>query len=173
VVWHEEVVGNGKPGPARARAIGQLRKGDVLVVAKLDRLSRSLVDFAGLMEQARDDGWRLVALDLGLDLTTPGGEVLANVLAAFAQYERRLIGERTKAALAQAQARGVRLGAKPVVPEEIRSWIAEQRRQGLSFGRIAADLTEAGIPTASGGQVWSKSSVAGIVKSVRYRGVRS
>jgi DNA invertase Pin-like site-specific DNA recombinase len=173
VEWFEEVTGNGRPGPARHRAIGQLGKTDVLVVAKLDRLSRSLADFVVLMEEARDAGWKLVALDLGLDLTTPGGEVLANVLAAFAQYERRLIGERTKAALAQAQARGVRLGAKPTVPDEIRSWIAEQREAGLSYGQIAGLLTEAKVPTASGADVWSKSSVLSVVKSVRYRGVRS
>ena len=60
-----------------------------VIVAKLDRLSRSLLDFAGLMERARRQGWALVALDLGVDTSTPAGEMMANVLATFAQFERR------------------------------------------------------------------------------------
>jgi DNA invertase Pin-like site-specific DNA recombinase len=83
---------------------------DALVVAKLDRLSRSVGDFAGLMDLARRQGWALIALDLGVDTTTPAGEMMANVMASFAQFERRVIAQRTKDALAQAKARGVRLG---------------------------------------------------------------
>jgi DNA invertase Pin-like site-specific DNA recombinase len=48
-------------------------------------LSRSLLDFAGLMESARREGWALVILDLGVDTTTPLGEMVANVMATFAQ----------------------------------------------------------------------------------------
>jgi DNA invertase Pin-like site-specific DNA recombinase len=57
---------------------------DVLVVSKLDRLSRSLIDFAQTMATAQREGWALVALDLGVDTATPGGEMMANVLASFA-----------------------------------------------------------------------------------------
>jgi len=70
-----------------------------LIVSKLDRLSRSLLDFAGLMTRARDGGWNLVALDLGIDLSTPAGEFMASVMASAAQWERRLIGQRTRDAL--------------------------------------------------------------------------
>lgn len=92
---------------------------DALCVAKLDRLSRSLLDFAGLMERSRKRGWSLVALDLGVDTSTPSGEMMASVLATFAQFERRLIGERTRAALAEKRARAghrtnvARTGAQP------------------------------------------------------------
>jgi DNA invertase Pin-like site-specific DNA recombinase len=55
-------------------------------VAKLDRLSRSLIDFAGLLEQARREYWNLVALDVGVDLPTPSGEFLASVMASAAQW---------------------------------------------------------------------------------------
>src|SRR5665811_1911797 len=55
---------------------------EVLVVAKLDRLSRSLLDFASLMARAQNKGWNLVALDLGIDLSTPAGEFLASVMAS-------------------------------------------------------------------------------------------
>jgi DNA invertase Pin-like site-specific DNA recombinase len=79
-----------------------LREGDAkaLVASKLDRLSRSMIDFTGLMATAQKQGWALVALDCAVDTTTPAGEAMANVLATFAQFERRLISQRTKDALA-------------------------------------------------------------------------
>jgi DNA invertase Pin-like site-specific DNA recombinase len=67
--------------------------------AKLDRLSRSMIDFARLLEQARHERWNLVALDLGVDVSTPS-EFLASVMGSAAQWERRMIGQRTKEALA-------------------------------------------------------------------------
>jgi len=93
---------------------------EALVVAKLDRLSRSLLDFSALMEQSRRRGWALVALDLGVDTTTPSGEMMANVLAVFAQFERRLIGQRTREALAIKRQQGVRLGRRCCRPRRSR-----------------------------------------------------
>jgi DNA invertase Pin-like site-specific DNA recombinase len=81
-----------------------------LVVAKLDRLSRSMIDFTGVMAKAQKQGWALVALDCAVDTTTPAGEAMAHVLATFAQFERRLIGQRTREALAVKRKQGVRLG---------------------------------------------------------------
>lgn len=75
-----------------------MRRGDVLVVAKLDRLSRSLADFAALVERATSGGWAIVALDVGVDTSTAAGEMMVNVMATFARYERRLISERTRVA---------------------------------------------------------------------------
>src|SRR5436853_5327246 len=85
-----------------ALAVEAVERGEAaaLVVAKLDRLSRSLIDFAALMERSRTRQWALVALDLGVDTTTPSGELMASVLASFAQFERRIIGQRTRDALA-------------------------------------------------------------------------
>lgn len=69
------------PRPLRVES----HRAATLVVAKLDRLSRSLVDFAGLMDRARAKRWNLVALDLGVDLSTPAGEFLASVAVSAAQ----------------------------------------------------------------------------------------
>src|SRR5689334_21285780 len=71
--------------PGIQLALERLKDGqaDALVVAKMDRLSRSMLDFAGLIERSRRQGWAVVALDLGLDTTTPNGELMANVLASF------------------------------------------------------------------------------------------
>src|SRR5215210_7973308 len=87
---------SGRPGLEAALAAVDGGEADALAVAKLDRLSRSLLDFAGLLERARRRGWTLVALDLGVDTSTPQGELVANVIASVAQWERRIIGQRTK-----------------------------------------------------------------------------
>ena len=100
------------------RVEGRGRVAQASVVAKLDRLSRSLLDFAALMERSRRNGWQLVALDLGVDTATPSGEMMANVLATFAQFERRLIGQRTRDALAAKKAAGARLGRPVTLSEE-------------------------------------------------------
>ena len=99
-----------RPGLADALDAVETGAAGGIIVAKLDRLSRSLVDFAGLMARAQAGGWNLVALDLGIDLATPAGEFMANVLASAAQWERRIIGQRTRDALAVKAAQGVRLG---------------------------------------------------------------
>src|SRR5207248_6984277 len=90
------------PLPPRPRAATQGQP----LARSANRLSRSLLDFSGLVEQSRREGWQLVALDLGVDTSTPSGEMLANVLAVFAQFERRLIGQRTREALAIKRAQG-------------------------------------------------------------------
>src|SRR6266545_521052 len=98
--------------PGIQLALERLERGDAraLVVSKLDGLSRSLLDFTGLMARAQKEGWALVALDCGVDTTSPAGEAMANVLATFAQFERRLIAERTRDALAAKRAEAERRG---------------------------------------------------------------
>src|SRR5450631_4374016 len=108
-------------------ALETLRRGDAgaLVCAKLDRLSRSMLDFTAVMATATREKWALVALDCAVDTTTPAGEAMANVLATFAQFERRLIGQRTREALAAKRASGVRLGRPVSLPVAVRERIAE------------------------------------------------
>jgi len=83
--------------------------------------------FASLMEQARKRGWSLAALDLGVDTSTPSGEMIASVLATFAQFEPRLIGQRTRDARAVKRAQGVRLGRPREMDEETVERIEERR----------------------------------------------
>ena len=82
----------------------ELRRGDTLVVAKLDRLTRSLADFALITEDLGRRGVKLVVVDMGIDTTTPNGEMMAGMLAVFARFERRMIQERTRAAWAAKRA---------------------------------------------------------------------
>ena len=132
------------------------------MVAKLDRLARSMIDFTGLMAKAQRQGWALVALDC-VDTSTASGEAMANMLATFAQFERRLIGQRTREALAVKKASGVRLGRPPTVPEKIVRRIQRQRDRGESLRVIADSLNRDGVPTAQGGAQWYGATVRGIL----------
>lgn len=153
--------------PALADALQAVESGEAsaLLVAKLDRLSRSLLDFAALMARAQAQGWNLVALDLGIDLSTPAGEFMASVMASAAQWERRIIGQRTRDALATRRAAGVRLGRPPAVADETVSIVVAQRAAGMSFQRIADQLTDSGVPTSQGGARWYASTVRAVLRA--------
>lgn len=159
--------------PALLAALEALRNGDAdaLVVSKLDRLSRSLMDFASLMETARSEGWAVIALDLGVDMSTPSGEMLANVLASFAQYERRLISQRTKDALAELRSQGVVLGRPRVLSDDLVATCAAWRAVGCTYGSIAQRLNDDDVPTAHGGEKWHASTVRAVLKSYEARQV--
>jgi len=117
-----------------------------IVVAKLDRLSRSLSDFAGLMARAQARRWNLVALDLGIDLATAAGEFMANVMASAAQWERRIIGQRTRDALAVKRAQGVRLGRPQMVPADLLARIRTAHEAGTGWSALARQLNAEGVP---------------------------
>ena len=148
-----------RPGIATAIERIENREADALMVAKLDRLSRSLLDFALLMEQARKKGWSIIALDLGVDTSTPSGELLASVLATFSQFERRLIGQRTREALAVKKAQGVRLGRPRSAHQAVVDRIVRERKEGRTLRAICESLTRDGIPTVRGGATWDPSVV--------------
>lgn len=153
--------------PAIADALDQLRSGkaSTLVVSKLDRLSRSLLDFATLMERARREKWQIVVLDLAIDTTQPSGQLMANVMAAFAEYERQLIAARTSAALQQKKLQGVRLGRPRTLDPEITSAVVACREAGETLQAIADDLNLRGVATARGGAKWYASTVSQVLKS--------
>lgn len=147
--------------PALNDALGMLARGEasVLMVAKLDRLTRSVHDATGLLLEAEKGKWGLVALDAPVDTTTPQGAAMAQVLAVFAELERRLIGERTKAALAIKKAQGVKLGRPRLLPADVVERIRSAKDAGASWSAIARDLNAEGIPTAQGGRVWYPATV--------------
>jgi DNA invertase Pin-like site-specific DNA recombinase len=152
--------------PAIAEALELLRTGkaSTLVVSKLDRLSRSLLDFANLMQTAKKQGWELVVLDMAVDTTTPSGQLMASVMASFAEYERALIGARTSAALQQLKSSGVRLGRPVSLTPAVRQRIVSERAMGKTLAAIAAGLTHDGVPTARGGK-WYPSTVKAVLAS--------
>ena len=153
--------------PARSEALSARDRGEAagLVVAKLDRLSRSVGDAADLLDRAGRAGWALVACDLGVDTSTPAGEAMANVMATFAQLERRLIGQRTKDALAVKRAEGVRLGRPPTLPAEVVERIVAAHDGGEGWSAIGRALDTDGVPTAQGGARWYPATVRAVYRA--------
>lgn len=157
--------------PGLGRALKMLDEGtaDALVALKVDRVSRSTLDFAKLVERADDRGWQLSTMDVGLDPSTPTGEAMRGMLAIFARLEARFISERTKEGLAIKQEQGVAVGvrlhdhADPEVIDTIRTL----RTQGLSWPRIATQLNEAGTPTFQGGGTWYPMTCKRLAESER------
>jgi DNA invertase Pin-like site-specific DNA recombinase len=148
-----------RPGVQEALRTLKAGEASALVVAKLDRLSRSMIDFTALMGKAQKEGWALVALDCAVDTTTPAGEAMAHMLATFAQFERRMISQRTKDALAVKKAQCVRIGRPPVMPRAVVQRMRRDRAKGLSYRAIADRLNADGVPTAQGGLRWYPGTV--------------
>lgn len=114
-IYEEHVSGVKTRRPQLAECLRAMHEGDVLVVWRLDRLGRSVPELIKIMDElkARDIGFR--SISEAIDTTTAAGKMVFHVLAAFAEFERNLISERTKAGLKAARARGHRGGRKPKV----------------------------------------------------------
>ena len=106
-----------RPGWQAARM--DLREGDTLVVWKLDRMSRSMADAVHIFDEFRKEGIELVIITDQFDTRTAMGRFCLNMLANFAELERGMISERTKAGIAIAQERGHVAGPLPRITEEI------------------------------------------------------
>lgn len=167
-ILRDEGLSGSQVNPGLRNALEQLSAGlaDGLVVTKLDRLARSVVHAADIMERARTQRWSLIMLDVQVDTTTASGEAMANMLATFAQFERRLIGERTKAALAAKKAQGVTLGRPRLVKTVVMRRIVAMRDEGKSYAAIASILESAGELSPAGRPTWQASTVRRICKSI-------
>lgn len=100
-----------------------------------------------------------MALDLGVDTSTPAGAFVASVLSAASEWERKIIGARTKEALAAKRAAGVRLGRKSQLDREVLARIVREREAGAGLQVIADGLNQDGVPTTRGGACWHPSTV--------------
>lgn len=148
-----------RPGIKRALSTVATGGADLLLAAKLDRLSRSVKDFAELLDQSRHYGWKLVILDCNVDTSTPAGEMLAGVMAQFAQFERRMIGVRTREALAVKKSQGIVGGRRANLPATVIDQAQQYRAQGMSYAKIADLFNAQGIPTAQGGKAWHPATI--------------
>lgn len=124
--------------PAFKRMLGQIRKGETLVVAKLDRLGRDAIDVLQTVRQLAERGIKVIVLQLGTtDLTAPAGKLLLSMLAAVAEMERDLLVERTHAGLARARSEGRTLGRPPKTTPEQRAEIRHRLGEGESVSALA------------------------------------
>jgi DNA invertase Pin-like site-specific DNA recombinase len=144
----EQDIGSGKttvgrPGLARALDDCRRRRVDGLIVARLDRMSRSVGDAASILEESARRQFAIIALDFGLDTSTAAGELVANVLMSVARWERRVIAERISAAMRVKTAEGWRppqhRHKRPMTARHRRR-IADLHASGQSIRAIARNL---------------------------------
>jgi DNA invertase Pin-like site-specific DNA recombinase len=150
-----------RPGLKRTLAAIAAGRADAIMVAKLDRLSRSIIDFGLLLEWFGEQRKTLIALDLGIDTSTATGELVAGVMMTVAQWERRTIGERTKTALATLRAQGKPISQPAIIDQpDLLARIRDMReRQGMTLRAICEVFEREGVPTLRGGQRWRPSSL--------------
>ncbi len=168
--------------PGLARALGMLDRGeaDGLLIAKIDRLSRSVADWNRLIDAyfGERPGKQLWSVADAIDTRTSAGRLVLNVLMSVAQWERETIAERTRDAMAHKRSKGERVGQVPygkrldadgvtlldddeeqLLLARIRLWSGE----GLSCRGIAAKLNVLGVPAKNGGR-WSKTTIGRIIR---------
>ena len=118
MIFKEKISGKNRDRPELQVLISKLRKGDIVIVWKLDRLGRSIRDLIDLVSSFRDLGVEFVSLKDSIDTSTATGRFTFNVFASLAEFEREIIRERTMAGLTAAKARGRTGGRKPGLSKE-------------------------------------------------------
>ena len=126
--------------PQFAAMLGKLDEGDTLVVSKLDRLGRDVIDVLSILEQLAAIDVRVKVLALGdVDLNSAAGRLTVGVLAVVARMERDMLIERTQAGLANARAQGKTLGRRPKTDDAQRQTIRGRLSEGVSVSEVARD----------------------------------
>ena len=154
-VFSEAVSGSVRTRPELDRMLDQLRKGDVVVVTRYDRLARSLRDLLDIVARIGAAGAGFRSLAEAIDTTTPAGRLVLHVFASLAEFERELITDRTGEGLASARAQG-RVGGRPseLRPEQ-RAEVQRMRGEGRAVAEIAtlfrvSPATVRRVPAAEG-----------------------
>ena len=117
-IFTDEITGAVLKRPALARCLKSLRRGDTLIVWKLDRLGRSVRDLIHLLDGFREQGIKFQSITEAIDTETATGRAMWQMIGIMAELERSLIAERTRAGVKAARKRGVKFGRKPKVTKE-------------------------------------------------------
>lgn len=143
LIYTDKISGAKSSRPGLDACLENLESGDTLIVWRLDRLGRSMSHLVNLIESLleKNIGFKSIQ-DGAIDTTTASGELMFNIFSALAQFERRLIQERTNAGLAAARARG-RLGGRPkksVSDPKVRMAQEMNKNKSLSINEICSSL---------------------------------
>jgi DNA invertase Pin-like site-specific DNA recombinase len=139
-IYREQASGGRWDRPELQRLLDQLRKGDVLVVWKLDRLSRSLRDVLTIMERLSEARVGFRSLTEAIDTTTPAGRMMMKMVGAFAEFERAMLRERTRAGLEAARRDGRIGGRRPKLTTQQQAEIISTISRGDKTAADAARL---------------------------------
>lgn len=139
-VYTETVSGVSKRRRQLDLAIKCCRKDDTLVVWKLDRVGRSMLDLLKRMQQLDDKGVNFRSLTEGIDTSTPAGRLIFHVIGALAQFERDLVVERTREGVRARIARGLPHGGQTKMTPEMRAKVLGMMREGKGVTEICKAL---------------------------------
>jgi DNA invertase Pin-like site-specific DNA recombinase len=170
-----------RPGMIRLRELLKMRSVTVVIVAKLDRLTRSIKDLAELLEQFQKHGVALVSVAEKLDTASASGRMVLNVMMAVSQWEREAVSERTRAVVLHKKAQrraycpstpyGFRQDGDSLVEDSAEMRIVQRlhrlKRRGWSLRRIADRLNRENVPTRRNGR-WFASTVRYILGNDIY-----
>ena len=148
-IFREKASGGRWERPQFLRLLNQLRSGDVVVVWKLDRLSRSLRDVLTIMEQLGEAGAGFRSLTEAIDTTTPAGRMMMQIVGAFAEFERAMLRERTQAGVDAARQQGRVGGRRPKLSPQQQSEIRKMVSEGDKTAAAAARLFKVHPDTVS------------------------
>ena len=128
--------------PQLNRLLDDCKQGKVetLIVWKLDRLFRSLIDLITHLKTFRELGITFISIKENIDLSTPAGRLLMHMMGAFGEFEREMIISRVNAGLANARAKGKILGRKPTISKELKSQAIELKKKGYTYKKISTQL---------------------------------
>ncbi len=141
-VYEDRISGAKRTRPALDELLKEAHEiADAVAVVKLDRLARSMGDLIEIVSSLETQKLDLMVKDQAIDTSTPAGKLMFHVLGAFAEFERGLIIERTKAGLAHARSKGVRLGRPPTEID-----IPLARRLVVELGSTSAAAARMGVP---------------------------
>lgn len=140
LIFQDKASGGRWDRPELHRLLGQLRRGDVLVVWKLDRLSRSLKDVLALMEKVAQAGADFRSLTEAIDTTSPGGRMMMQIVGTFAEFERAMLRERTRRGLEAARQQGRVGGRRPKLKTHQQQEIVQLVNSGQKTAADAARL---------------------------------
>lgn len=167
--WYEDHASSGGSRPALERCLLDVQAPNVdgIMIAKLDRIGRSVHEVSGIIEEAVRQRWQLVCLAPVVDMSDPYGRAMAQMACIFAELEREMIRMRTREAAQAKIARGEWWGQPPVVDVSVEHRVRALRHQH-DYGalRIANILEAEGVPTING-RPWSRGTVQVIINRLR------
>jgi DNA invertase Pin-like site-specific DNA recombinase len=138
-IFIDKISGAKTERPGLEKCLSELEPGDTLIVWRLDRLGRSMKHLVQLIEELRQKGIGFKSIcDGAIDTTTASGELIFNIFSSLAQFERRLIQERTKAGLESARARGKKGGRKKI--ERTNPIVMTAKKMHKDHGMSIADI---------------------------------
>ena len=137
-IFQDKHTGTTADRPALKECRTYIRKGDNLIITKLDRLARSTYHLTQIAEELKQKGAELVVLDQNIDTSTPTGKLMFNILATIAEFETEIRKERQMEGIAKAKEKGVRFGRKAKLSDADVGRLQAERESGVKISDLMA-----------------------------------